>query len=295
MHISAQCPAGRPRAPSGKRRLGLTLALVTVVLMGLPHTPAGAQPTLGTERFEFGVGVQAFTHFTSAVRLDSQTRGIGTRLRLETDVDMDERIRVARADLFYNINARHYIAFASYDIERTGTRRVERDVRFGDKIFTIGTGVTAALDEDVAKLAYGYNALVRPRATLGPSFGLHVMRLEAGMSLSNLPLAYDARTTAPLPVVGVRGSYRISERWRFRGALELFDIDVGDIDGLFRDLILTFEHDTFGRLGFGFGLNANSLDIESGDDDFRGIIDLSFRSAMVYFRGSFGPRAGGRE
>ena len=87
---------------------------------------------------------------------------------------------------------------------------------------------------------------------------------------------------------GGRGMRRVDDREQLRGALEWFDIDFGDIDGLFTDLVLTVEHDTFENFGFGFGLNNNSLDIESGDDSFRGIIDLSFRSVIVYFKGSLG-------
>lgn len=271
-------------ARSNDRIFGLLAALACLA------APVGAQsqPESVPDRFEFRIGGQVFSSFTSSVRLDSETRGIGTQINLEADVNLDERLRVGRADGIYNFSARHYVSFSAYDIERTGTRVISRDIRFGDRTFTVSTSVTAAFDENVAKVAYGYNALVRPRGTLGPSFGLHVMELEAGLAVTGVPLAYDARTTAPLPVLGVRGRYRFAERWELRGALEWFDIDFGDIDGLFTDLVLTVEHDTFENFGFGFGLNNNSLDIESGDDSFRGIIDLSFRSVIVYFKGSLG-------
>lgn len=272
----------------------VALVLATLVLSMLP-LGAPAQSVEAPHRVEFRLGVQAFSEFTSAVRVDSATRGIGTQLTLETDVDLDERTRVGRADLFYHFNARHYVVLARYDIERTGTRDVFRQIRFGEQTFDFGTTLSAIFEEEVTKLAYGYNALVRPRATLGPSFGLHVMHFEVGLAVSALSRRYDARTTAPLPVVGVRGSYRIGDRWSMRGALELFDVEVGDVEGVFRDVILTFEHDTFDRVGFGFGYNGNSLDIDSGDDDFRGVIDLSFRSAIVYVKGRFGPRSGRQE
>lgn len=270
------------------------VALAALVLSMLP-LGAAAQSASPPDRFELSLGVQAFTTFSSTVRVDSAVRGIGTRLTLENDVNLDERARVARADLFYNFNARHYIVFASYEIERTGTRNVSRQIRFGEQTFDIGTSVSTIFDEEVAKLAYGYNILVRPRASLGPSFGLHVMRFEVGLAVSSSARGYRAQTTAPLPVIGVRGYYRLGDRWRVRGALELFDVQAGDVEGVFRDVVLTFEHDTFDRLGFGFGFNLNSLDVASGDDDLRGTIDLSFRSAMVYVKSSFGPRTSREE
>lgn len=274
-----------------ERKLHATIgAAVPTLVLAMLSLGAAAQPAPAPDRFELSLGVQAFTKFNSSVRVDSMVRGIGTRIRLETDVNLDERVSVARADLFYNFNPRHYIVFASYDIERTGTREISRQIRFGEQTFDIGTSVSAIFDEEILKLAYGYNALVRPRATLGPSIGLHVIRFEVGLALSALRRDYRAETTAPLPVAGVRGHYRIGDRWGLRGALEVFDIKAGNVRGVFRDVILTFEHRTFERFGFGFGLNLNTLDVSSGDDDLRGIIDLSFQSAMVYVNGRFGSR-----
>lgn len=268
------------------------LATLTLAIVPLG---AAAQSVPAPARVELHLGVQAFTKFTSAVRVDSAVRGIGTQLVLETDVGLDESAQVARADLVYNFNARHYVVFAAYDIERTGTKDISRRIRFGERAFDFGTPVSAAFDEEIAKVAYGYNVLARPRATLGPSFGLHVMQLEVGLAAPSRPGSFAARTTAPLPVVGVRGRYRIGDRWGLSGALDLFDVEVGDVKGVFRDVVLAFEHDTFERIGFGFGINLNSLDVQSGDDDFRGVIDLSFQSAMVYVKGSFGHRTSRRE
>ncbi|HEX6998593.1 MAG TPA: hypothetical protein VF322_10640 [Gammaproteobacteria bacterium] len=266
-----------------------SVAALAIVMM----SPAAAQPDAA--RFELRLGGQKFTSFTTAVRLDSVTRGIGTQIRLETDVNLEQRVSAARIEGIYNFGRRHHIGFATYDIDRTGTRRVERSIRFRDETFTLGTTVSAALDQDVAKIAYRYDALSRRRATLGPSFGLHVMRFEVGLSAAAFSTEYDAKVTAPLPVVGVRGGWRFAERWRLLGSFEWFDIEVSDIDGRFTDATITVEHDTFERFGFGLGFNGSDLDVESGDEDFLGIIDLSFSSAIVYFRGTFGRKRSERQ
>src|SRR5690606_13580219 len=43
-------------------------------------------------RFEYRIGGQAFSEFTSRVRLDSPNRGLGTQIRLEDDVNLEERV-----------------------------------------------------------------------------------------------------------------------------------------------------------------------------------------------------------
>lgn len=268
------------------RAIAAAIPLVITFAMLPPHAAAQLDEPA---RFEYRIGGQAFSEFTSRVRLDSPNRGLGTQIRLEDDVNLEERVSVARIDGFYNFNRRHYIWFAAYDVEREGTRDIVREIRFGEQTFTFATTVSATVEETVAKVAYGFNALSRPRATLGPSFGLHVMRLEAALSALGTSRVQEAATTAPLPVFGIRGNYQIANRWRLEGAFQWFDLDIGDIDGLFTDVTLSVEHDTFERFGFGIGINNNLLDVESGDDDFRGRVDLSFSSVLVYFKGSVGP------
>src|SRR5690606_36527325 len=98
-----------------------------------------------------------------------------------------------RIDGFYNFNARHYVWFAAYDIEREGTRRIAREIRFGEQTFTVATAISATFEETVGKVAYGFNVLSRPRATFGPSFGLHVMRFQAALGVPGTQLIHEAK------------------------------------------------------------------------------------------------------
>jgi hypothetical protein len=242
------------------------------------------------DRFQFRVGTQIFSSFTSVFRLDSETLGLGTEIGLEDDVGLEERIQVLRLDGTYNFNRRHNVALSFYDIERTGTRLTARDIQFGDEFFPAGTPVVSSFDQQILKLSYGYNFLVRERGVLGGSFGLHNMRFGTGLQAADASLGEDASADAPLPVFGLRGHYRFAERWRLVGSIEWFDVQVGDVQGTFEDFIVSVEHDTFDRFGFGFGLNNFGLDVEAGDEDLKGIIDLSFDSVVVYVRGSWGAR-----
>jgi hypothetical protein len=148
--------------------------------------------------------------------------------------------------------------------------------------------VSTVFSEDIVKVGYGFNVLHRPRAVLGPSFGFHVMKLGAGMVRADQPLSEDTDTTAPLPVFGARGEYLFADRWRLQGSLDWFDVQTGDAQGVFRDFVVTVEHDTFDRFGFGFGLNNLDFDLESGDADFKGTVELAFNSFLFYFKGGFG-------
>lgn len=93
---------------------------------------------------------------------------------------------------------------------------------------------------------------------------------------------------APLPSVGIRGQYRFGEKWRFVGKINWLDVSAGEHRGTFSDTLLTMEHDTWDRVGLGFGINSFGLKLESRDSGLRGIVDINFDSLVVYFNGHFG-------
>jgi hypothetical protein len=90
---------------------------------------------------------------------------------------------------------------------------------------------------------------------------------------------------APAPALGP-----LSKR-SLPGEFAVAMVGVGAIAAMsrvFSDFIVSVEHDTFDRFGFGGGIKSLDLDVESGDEDSRGAVDLSFRSIVVLFKGTLG-------
>ena len=125
---------------------------------------------------------------------------------------------------------------------------------------------------------------------MSASFGLHTMRFETSLRTADGSLAQTRDADAPLPVLGIQGSYRFTPKWRIVGSMEWLDVKVGDFEGTFLDALISVEHDTFERVGFGFGFNRFDLDVRSGDENWRGLIELKFDSAVFYVKGGFGNR-----
>ena len=263
----------------------LTIALALLV----PAVTAAQGPdNENPDRFSFRIGAQAFTTVTTTLRLDSETLGRGTEITLEDDVNLEDSTQAVRLDGTYNFNRRHHAQFAYYDIDRKGGRATTRDIDFGDVFFPAGTEVKSVFQQEIIKLSYGYNFLIREKGKLGASIGLHTMKFTTGLVGPNN--VEEASADAPLPVIGLRGHYQFAEKWRLVGGLEWFDVQVGDVQGTFTDFILSVEHDTFDRFGFGVGINKFGLNVEASDTNLRGIIDLDFDSFVLYFRGSLGQR-----
>ena len=240
-------------------------------------------------KFSFRIGGQAFTRFKTTLRVDSETLGRGTEFSLENDTNLEETITVGRLDAGYRFTDRHSMAFSYYDIDRRGSRDLSRDIEWNGEIFPISGSVESQFQQEIIKLSYAYTFLIRPKGVMAASAGLHTMKFNTSLRALDGSRQQSATADAPLPVFGIRGQYRFADKWRLVGQLEWFDVNTGDFSGTFSDYILTVEHDTWERFGFGFGLNTFGLDVRSGDEDLKGIIDIRFDSFVLYFKGTFGP------
>jgi hypothetical protein len=239
-------------------------------------------------KFSFRIGGQAFTRFRTTIRIDSPTLGVGTEITLEDATNLDETTSVARLDGLYRFTNRHSMAFSYYDIHRTGSRTIDRDITWNGETFPINTTVESLFRQRVVKLSYAYTFLIRPKGVMAASVGLHTMKFDTGLRAFDGSRERSNSTEAPLPVIGLRGQYRFGDKWRFVGSVEWFDVSSGDYSGTFSDTNLTVEHDTWDRFGLGFGINSFGLDIRSSDSDLSGSFDIKFDSIVIYFRGNFG-------
>ena len=120
------------------------------------------------------------------------------------------------------------------------------------------------------------------------SFGLHSMRIKTELATTDGSRSQTADADAPLPVIGIQGAYRFSPKWRVVGSAEWFDIEFGDIQGTFLDALFSVEYEISERYGVGFGFNRFELDVQSGDENLKGQVDVTFDAALLYIKGGFG-------
>ena len=123
---------------------------------------------------------------------------------------------------------------------------------------------------------------------MGFTAGLHTMDLAMGLAIVDGSQASRVEATAPLPFIGLMGAYQLTEKWLFFGRLDWLDVQVGDLRGIFTDLAVALEHQTFDRVSFGVGINSFVLDVSAEDSGLRGQLELGFDSLVFYVSGRFG-------
>ena len=272
--------------PRDTRRLRIAAAAAAAVLAAVLHPLAAlAADAVETDPFNLSLGAYFVTRTNGSIRLDRSAGvvTIGTSIDWERDLGGETSMTVPRIDGYYRFARKHRVDFSWYKIERGGTISSQRQIDFGNVSYPIGTSLESRLDTETTKFAYTYSFYRNPEIETSVSAGLHITNIEASLRSSGGALAESNSVTAPLPVFGFRLDYAFSPKWWLRTKYELFFLDSVDAyQGALTDFTISIEHRTFQHLGFGFGLNRSSLDLEVDDGNKRGAFSTVLNGLMLY-------------
>jgi hypothetical protein len=266
-------------------RLGCCLAIATIVLMN-PFSNAVAQ-SADAERFSFSLGV-FITDRDSKTRLDAQVGGMtGTEVDVEGDLGVDNSDTVFRLDGYYRFNEKHRVDFSWFDLSRTGTKQIQRDIDWNDSSFPLDTVINSEFDLAIYKAAYTWSFLRRDTGYIGLTAGLYVADIKTALSAPAIMTQEVGDITAPLPVFGLRGEYNFSEKWSFRASGEFFVFEYEDFDGSLYDLYVGLDYQLFDRMAVGVGINSVKMDIGVVKENVTGNLDWQYDGGLIFLKFDF--------
>jgi len=257
----------------------------TILVVFLAPMLGHAQSDLD-DRFSISLGV-FISDWGTKTQLNSDTLGSGTIIDFEDDLGLDASDTVFRVDGYFRVNDRHSLDFSAFDLARDASQAIQEDIQFGDVTFPIDTVIDAKSDLSVYKLAYTYSFLRRDRGSLGASIGAYVADAEMKLSERTLGQTERGDITAPLPVIGLRGDYSLSDRLTLRGSAEYFSLDYHDVDGSLSDFFVAIDYQMGKHTSLGLGYNYVSIDADAKRSDFSGSLDWSYDGALLFLKFDF--------
>lgn len=247
-------------------------------------TQVGAQ-SLDGDRFSLSLGAFITDRDTDA-RFDSSLTD-GTPTNFETDLGLDSSDTVFRIDGYLRFGERHRADFSVFDLSRKSSKQIERDIQWGNTLYSIDTAIEAKFDLSIYKAAYTYSFLQSEAGYLGATVGLYVANSSAGLAEENIGRAEVGELTAPLPVIGLRGKRKLSERWTFRASGEFFFVEYDNIDGSLVDIYAGFDYSVLDNLSLGIGFNSVAFDVDATKSKFQGALDWRYSGGLVFLKFNF--------
>jgi len=174
-----------------------------------------------------------------------------------------------------------------FDLSRNGTKQIERDIQWGERLFAIDTQIEADFDLTIYKAAYTYSFVQRENGYLGATIGLYTLDSKVSLAVQNLGQAEVGDITAPLPVIGLRGIYAFAERWTFRASGEFFFIEFDHIKGSLVDLYAVVDYAVRDSVSVGFGFNSVDLNVDVSKGGFEGSMDWRYTGGLLFLKFDF--------
>ena len=225
------------------------------------------------------------------VRVDGETTG-----DTGSDVDYDDTFGIGdfdrfRAEASWRIAPRHLLRAMVFQNNRRASRSLERDVTFGDETFPVGLTVNAHSDLTVAQLSYEYAFLRRDSYELAGGIGVHYLDMGLGLDATlaaqggtaSRSLDEDATTQAPLPVLGLRGLWRLPHNFYITAQVQYFYLQFDPFSGSLIDLKASVVWQLADHVGIGIGYNdfGFRFDIEDARD-FDGRLRWDYGGAIAF-------------
>ena len=236
----------------------------------------------------FGISLGVFvTERDSQSRLDGSLGSSGTEIDLEGDLGLNSSDSVFRIDGYYRFNEKHRLDFSAFDLSRTSTRTIQKDIEWNDTIFPIDTSVESDFDLEIYKLAYTWSFMRRDQGYLGLTAGFYVADIGTRLHAETLGSTESRGVTAPLPVIGLRGEYDISDKFTFRASGEIFALEYEEYDGSLFDLYVGLDYQLFEHAAVGVGFNSVKLDVAISKQNFTGNFDWQYDGGLLFVKFDF--------
>lgn len=248
--------------------------------------PTAMGQTNDLTKFGFSIGVFV-TDRDSQSRIDGAVGMSGTEVNLEGDLGLDSSDSVFRIDGYYRFNQKHRLDFSTFDLSRSASRVIQRDIEWNGTLFPVNTNLDSDFDLNIYKLAYTWSFIQRDKGYLGLTAGLYVARIGTSLNSQAIGERESSGITAPLPVVGLRGQYDFTEKLSFRASAELFALEYEDYDGSLYDLYAGFDYQFFEHVAIGLGINSVQLNVGIDKSNFNGDLNWQYDGGLLFFKFDF--------
>ncbi len=266
--------------------LFLAILLITSVPVVLAAESTESKET-PWERFSLSLG-GFITTLDSTVVLGAKELGTGLEINVEDALNLDSSLTVFRGDAFVRLGSskRHRLDFSYYDLRRSATRTLTKDLEIGGNIYPIGTTVDSSLDFQIIKGGYSYSLLQDNRVDIALGLGMFVIPIDLEVSAAGRRSTSES-ITAPLPFVHFRADIALTPKFFLRQTYELFYMEVNSFQGSLFNGLIALEYNPWKYIGFGLGYNIFRVALKAeGSDypniDFVGKIQLNYGGLLLY-------------
>lgn len=271
----------------------LVTALLPICILGLSEYGTARAEALApiAQKWRFDLGAFLVDTDTS-VRVDGASGERGSDIDFKRDFGFEDQDRW-RVDGYWRFARRHKLRVMYFDNSGESDKVVARTLQFGDITFPVNASLHAGVDTQILELAYEYSLWQTDSFDLAGTLGLHNLRVSSELSAAasvtgtNADLRSTAEGNGPLPVLGMRFIWALSDRFYFDGLAQFFAAEMDHYDGSLSDYKLGFVWQPLKNFGVGVGYNQFNARLDVSDDKFSGRLNFKYGGPLLFLSAAF--------
>jgi len=191
---------------------------------------------------------------------------------------------------------RNQLDFSYAGYHREGSTALTREIEIDGVTYPVGADVDTVFDFDLITATYSYAIVQNERMRLALGLGLYVIPLKYNLDIETSgqdTLVEGANTTLPLPVIVVRGEFRLVRSLFLNTSIDGIYAEISDFRGAIVNLNLGLEYRPWKHVGIGLGYNYFYAGLEGQGDssypgaDFVGSVTVQYNGLLVYTKFGF--------
>ena len=268
-----------------RTRTRISAALLAVAWMATTQAQDG-NPLDATAIVDVG---GFFTSTDIRVRLDGEGGATGDTIDFDDSFGLDDYSSF-RLDGQWRIKGKHSVRGTYFQNSRSATRELDREIDFGGETYPVGVETTAHWNLRVMQVSYDYAFSRHDNYELAAGIGVHVLDAKLGLDATitggggtaSRELSEQGSTDAPLPVLGLRGAWRLPHDFYVTAQAQFFYLDIDDYRGGLSDLKANIVWQATPRFGVGLGYNDFRFRVNIDKRLFDGRLRWNYGGAMAF-------------
>jgi hypothetical protein len=242
-------------------------------------------------RFKFNAGVFFPTNNTQ-VEVGSNNGDFGNLIDFEKDLGFNKNSTSFAGSFEWRISRRSRLGTEFFYLKRTSTKTLQREIEFGDHTYPVDATVYAFMDNQIARIYYGYAFVSKPTYEIGALIGAHVLFGDVGLRLEGQTQSLEIKDnfdfTAPLPDLGLWAEIVLAKKWGLYVNTNYFAIKINDVDGRILSYNLSVLYNVYQNFSLTAGYTGLNIRVDVEKERLNGFFKWGYNGPTLTATYSFG-------
>lgn len=236
-----------------------------------------------------------FAKIDTQVRVDADAvPGSGTTIDLEDDLGFDDDEILPALYAGARLGGGFSVVGEYFSLSRDTTHTLSRNITVEDVTYPVNARVTAGFDTNVYRFVVGWAFVRQPNLEVGAAIGVHAtdigLSIEGEGSVGGSGVTVQQRREdflAPLPTVGLFGSFEPIEGVTLGGRIDYLSLSVGDYDGRLVNAQASVAYRFTRHLGIGAMYRYVDYRVDVTKTNVSGRFAYSFSGPSLFLEAGF--------